>query len=334
MITLTTVLVSILAGCNPAATGKELLTVDFQKDKVLRYEFMSHKNIYVDWEMVKNREFPKEKERRAEYTEFLQMVVAYKPIEVNPYGLSVIEARCESISTNRTKQKGMKASKSDAITSVAGKTFTFTVGPNGKITDYSQLDNLVRQAGKESFRPRGKAGIVKEPDMIGDFIATQWFLWDSISSIANPAEGVEAGQSWKSQISLPVPMVMHVARDVRYSLSEINQTEKGRMASIKSTYSLPDKTTRQWALPYPDGTFQVSGPFGFFRNYKLLSLEGQGEELFNIDAGRTEENNQKWQLRVGASTPISRETTAEIFIEQILRMKLIEEQQTGGASVP
>ena len=38
------------------------------------------------------------------------------------------------------------------------------------------------------------------------------------------------------------------------------------------------------------------GPFGFYRNYRVLSLQGQGEELFNIDAGRTERYEQQYEL--------------------------------------
>jgi hypothetical protein len=320
----------ILGGCVPGAKDRETLTVDFEKDKVLRYEFLSNRQTYVDWGPSKNPVPPKK--RPAEYTEFMQLVIAYKPIEVNPYGLSVIEAKCESASVNRTKRGGKESSKTDALTSIAGKTFTFTVGPNGKIADYSQIEQLAREAGEKAFRPRSRAGTIKDPDMVRDFLATQWFLWDPISSIENPIKGVRVGQSWKSQVLLPVPMVMQIARNVTYTLAEIRQSEKGKIAVIKSTYSLADKVLKHWPLPYPDGVFQMSGPFGFFRDYKLLSLEGKGEELFNIDTGQTEGYEQKYELKMQANTPIGINVSPEIFIEQLMRMKLVEDKRAKGAT--
>jgi hypothetical protein len=59
--------------------------------------------------------------------------------------------------------------------------------------------------------------------MIGDFIASQWFLWDAQSSLERPAEGVAVGQTWRSQLSVPTPMVMRRARNVVYKLDEVRQ---------------------------------------------------------------------------------------------------------------
>ncbi len=66
-----------------------------------------------------------------------------------------------------------------------GKSFIFTVDSIGKIHDYSQLEELIKQAGEKTFSTEAGGNRIKQPDMIGDFIATQWFLWDSISSIPN-----------------------------------------------------------------------------------------------------------------------------------------------------
>ena len=143
LIILVIAFLSILAGCNTPGKNKELLTVDFQQDKILRYEFVSSRSIYVDWGPSKQTTKPI-KEQAPEYTEFMKLVIAYKPVEVNPYGLSVIEGTCESVYVNRTKQAGRESNKTDAITSLAGKTFRFTVGPNGEIADYSELDKMVR----------------------------------------------------------------------------------------------------------------------------------------------------------------------------------------------
>ncbi len=320
------VLLSVLAGCNTASRNKELLTVDFQPGKVLRYEFVSSRGIHVDWGPLSKGQKPV-KERAPEYTEFMQIVMAYKPVEINPYGPSVIEATCEKVFVNRTKQTGKVGSKTDAITTLEGKTFRFTVGPNGEIVDYTGLEKVLREAGEKSFRPRSNAGLIKEPDMLGDFIATQWFLWDAISSIKNPAKGVSVGQSWESQTSLPLPMLMKAARNVKYTLAEIRPSEAGNLAVIKSDYSLAKENWRDWILPYPDGVFQMSGPFGFFRNYKLLELQGQGEELFNIDAGRIEKYNQEYNLKAEAGMPMGLDVTAQIYIKQDIRMTLLEDNK-------
>jgi hypothetical protein len=160
--------------------------------------------------------------------------------------------------------------------------------------------------------------------MIGDFIATQWFLWDSISSIEKAAKGVYVGQSWKSKLSVPTPMVTRKVRDVTYTLDEIRQTEKGQLAVIRSSYSPAESVSDNWPpMPY-SGRFQMSGRFGFLRGYKLLDLQGQGEELFNIDAGRTEQYNQQYQAQLEASLPMGLGLNPRITIKQTLTMELLE----------
>ena len=320
------VLLSVLAGCNTASRNKELLTVDFQQGKVLRYEFASSRSIHVEWGPLSKGQ-KSIKERAPEYTEWMQIVMAYKPIEINPYGPSVIEATCEKVFVNRTKQTGRVSSKTDAVTTLEGKTFRFTVGPTGEIVDYAGLEKVLREAGEKSFRPRGNTGSIKDPDMLGDFIATQWFLWDAISSIKNPAKGVSVGQNWESQMSLPLPMLMQAARNVKYTLSEVRQTNNGKEAVIKSDYSLAKETWRDWLLPYPDGIFQMSGPFGFFRNYKLLELQGQGEELFNIDTGCIKKYDQQYNLKAEAGMPMGLDVTSQLYIKQDIRMTLLEDNK-------
>ena len=319
----------IFAGCGTVGKNKELLTVDFQQGKVLRYELASSRTIHVDWGSLSKGEKPV-KQRAPEYTELMRVVMAYKPLEVNPYGPSVIEATCEKAEINRTKQTGKVGSKNDAITTLEGKTFRFTVGPNGKIVDYTELEKALREVGEKSFRPRGNAGLIKEPDMLSDFIAIQWFLWDEISSIKNPARGVRISQSWESQTSLPLPMLMKAARNVRYTLKEIRPSEAGNLAVIKSDYSLAKEIQRDWILPYPDGVFQMSGPFGFFRNYKLLELQGQGEELFNIDAGRIEKYHQQYNLKAEAGMPMGLDVTAQLYIKQDILLTLLEDNKPAN----
>ena len=343
LIIITALLLSVLAGCNGAAGEKEpaigekepairekepvveekkLLTVDFQKDRTLRYRFVSSRDIEIDWGQTKSVS-ERGKDRVDKSSETMEMLVAYTPLKVDPCGLTTIEATCKSVKIKRSKRPGGQAARKDAVKSLAGKSFTLTVTPTGKIEDYSQLYELMKEIGKKAFRPDLKRGRIKEPDMIGDFFATQWFLWDSISSIENPAEGVSIGQSWKSKLSVPTPMVMKEARDVTYTLDEIRQSEKGQLAVIRSSYSLAESAPRSWPMPY-SGRFRMSGMFGFLRGYKVLRLEGQGEELFNIDAGRTEQYNQQYQMQLKASFPFALGANPLITIKQKLTMRLLE----------
>ena len=327
---LTVVVLSGLAGCTAGekelpgdekellSAGYELLTVDFQEAQTLRYKFVSTREIDVDWEPRKSGP---DKSAADRSSESMDLVVAYTPVEIDPYGLTTIKATCESVKVKRSKGR-----RKDAVESLPGKTFTFTVDPTGKIEDYSQLNGLIREIGKKAFRSDTTSGRVKDPDMIGDFIAGQWFLWDAVSTIEKASKGVSVGQTWKSRLPIPTPMVTRKARDVTYTLDEIRQTEKGRLAVIRSSYSPAESVPDDWPpMPY-SGAFQMRGTFGFLRGYKILSLEGRGEELFNIDAGRIEQYSQQYRMQWQASLLFTLEGAANprITIKQNLTMKLLE----------
>jgi hypothetical protein len=205
-----------------------------------------------------------------------------------------------------------------------GKSFTFTVGPTGRIEDYSQLEALIKETGEKAFRKGSTRGRIKEPDMIGDFVAGQWFLWDSISKIEQPYKGVSVGQSWQSQLSVPAPMVMRKARDVVYALEEIRQSEKGELAVIRSRYSIAESVPDGWPVPYT-GRFRMSGTFGFLRGYQVLELQGEGEEFFNIEAGRIEQSNQHYDMRLSSRLPMGLDVSPEIDVDQKLSMQLLPE---------
>jgi len=332
----TAVLLIALAGCQPRATeeqllgkekGKELLTVDFQEAQVLRYRFVSSRNSDLDWDPAKNGSQPGGN-KVDKFTESMDMVVAYTPIEVDPYGLTTIKATCESVKVERNPRPGRQGASRDAAESLAGKSFTLTVDPTGKIEDYSQLEKLIHEVGKDAFRQGGRQGRVKEPDMIDDFICSQWFLWDSVASMENALEGVSVGQSWKSKILIPTSMVIREGRAITYRLDKIRQTNKGRVAVIRSSYSPAESASSDWPIPYT-GSFQMSGTFGFLRTFlrglKVLNLQGQGEELFNIDAGRIEQYNQQYEMQLGAASgsPLPG-LNPRITIRQRLTMQILE----------
>jgi hypothetical protein len=312
---------NIFAGCEPVANQmeppRELLMVDFQTGQTLRYKFVSSREITVDLD-AKAQTSRSGRAASDKSSESLEIVMTYIPIKVDPYGLTTVKAVCESVKVTRSKGPNR-----DAVEALAGKTFTLAVGPTGKIEDYSQLDMLLKEIGKKAFRANTSQGRIKEPDMIGDIVATQWFLWDAVSSIKNPSRGVTVGQSWTSKLSVPTPMVTRKARDVTYTLDEIQPSEKGRLAVISSSYKIADSAPHDWPIPY-SGRFQVAGVFGFYRNYQVLDLQGQGEELFNIDAGRIEQYKQQYELQLSASLliPLSG-VNPRITIKQNLTMKLL-----------
>lgn len=316
----TVVALGALAGCNGAAVEKELFAVSFEKGQALRYRFVSSRNIDLDWGSTEGRSAGSKAEGK-KFSESLEMVVSYLPVEVDANGgFTVVKATCESVKAKRHPREGRRK---DAVESLAGKSFTFTVDATGKIEDYSQLDELIREAGKEAFIQVRRRKRTKEPDMIGDFIASQRFLWDSVSSIEDPFKGVSIGQSWNSKLLLPTPLPRREARDVTYTLAEIRQTDEGRLGVISSSYALSEAAPRSWPNPYGE-PFQMKGRLGFFGffGYKIVDLQGQGEELFNMDAGRIEQYNQQYKLVLKALVPLAG-ADVRMMVKQKLTMQLL-----------
>jgi hypothetical protein len=314
---------AVIAGCAPGGGGaKQLLTVDFQKGQTLKYMFTSRRTLKVDW--GQGQKMTPRGGRVNQFIDSMLLVVSYTPTDVDLYGVTAIKALCEQARVNHDESI-RNQSQPDAAQSLSGKTWTFTVDATGKIVDDNELRDVIRQAGKNAFRADTSRGLIKEPDMIYDFIASQWFLWDSISSIKKPIEGVRVGEMWKSRLSVPAPMFLFTGRDVNYTLAEIRQEPNdGRIAVIKSTYSPFYPTPSEWPLPYTE-VFQMSGTFGFLRNYKVLDLKGSGQEFFNIDKGQIQRSEQQWEMNVLASLPLEIGPKPQITIQQTMTMELIEQ---------
>jgi hypothetical protein len=309
----------ISGGCGPELLTKDkaLLTVDWQDGRSLEYKFVSQRDITINWDpsgrLTKSNQKPDDKS-----VESMEIIATYTPIEINPYGLTTIQAQCKSVNVKRSK-----GPNTDATEYLVGKTFNFTVGPTGKIADYSQLDKLLKEAGQNAFSTNTDGNRIKQVDMIADIIATQWFLWNSISTLKNPSRGIKPGQTWKSKLSIPTPMVMRQARDVTYKLDEIRPGENGRLAVISSSYRLADSVPRTWPIPY-SGRFRMKGTFGFLSRYKILSLTGQGQELFNVDTGQIQQYNQQYEMELESSIPMGIDVNPRITIKQKLTMKLLK----------
>ncbi len=317
--------VGIIAGCTPAqksalTSKRTLLTVDFKPDLPLKYKFVSSREMAVDWGPSRGGDVNKINSS----SESLEMVVSYTPVTVDPYGVSTIRANCESARVKRTSAR--QQSWKEAAEDFTGKSWTFTVDARGKIVDGSQFVDVLHQTGQQAFRPDRSKGLIKDPDMLYDVIATQWFLWDSVSHISNPTKGVAVGDKWKSVLPAPATMILFAARNVNYTLEEIRQDPNdpnNRMAVIGGSYSLLWPSPSEWPVPYTE-MFQMSGIFGFLREYKVLDIQGHGQELFNIEAGRTEQYTQKYTMRATASLPMGLGgVNPKITIEQTITMQLI-----------
>ena len=311
---------SSLAGCTDSR--KTLLTVDFRSGETLRYRFVSDRQTAVDWGPVRGGSQAKG-HKIDKFTDYMDMVVSYTPVEVDPYGSTTIKATCESIKTTRSRTKGRSGSGKDPVETLTGKSFNFTVGPTGKIQDYSQMLALIQQAGEKAFR-KSKDSRIKDPDMTDDFIATQWFLWDAVSSIDKPLKGLQVADSWNSLLSVPTRMVLRKARTVTYTLDEIRPTDQGRVAVITSSYAPAKSVPRTWPVAYTGGQFMVSGTFGFLQGYKVTGLKGTGRELFNIDLGRTEEYNQQYEMKLRCRLPMGLGGAIPITVKQKISMQLLK----------
>jgi len=313
----------IIGGCTSAPSSpKTLLTVDFKPGQALKYKFVSSRNMAVDWGPMRDGDPSKTKINKS--SESLEMVVSYTPIAVDPYGVSKIKADCQSATAKRTSESARPQNWQEAAEGFAGKSWTFTVDARGKIVDGSEFRDVLLQVGRRAFRADRSKGLIKEPDMLFDVIATQWFLWDAVSSISNPAKGVAVGDKWKSVLAVPATMVLFAARDVNYTLSEIRVDDaNNRIAVIDSSYSLRWPNPPEWPVPYTE-PFQMSGIFGFLREYKTRDLQGHGQELFNIDAGRTERYSQSYTVHASASLPMGLGgINPQITIDQNMTMELL-----------
>ncbi|MGD0598128.1 MAG: DUF6263 family protein [Sedimentisphaerales bacterium] len=320
-------IVGIIGGCTSAPSPRKiLLTVDFKPGQTLKYKFVNSRNMAVDWGPMRGGGPSKINKS----SESLEMVVSYTPVEVDPYGVSTIRADCESAKAKRTSESPRQQNWQEAAEGFAGKSWTFTVDARGKIVDGSGFRDVLLQVGQRAFRADRSKGLIKEPDMLFDVIAMQWFLWDSVSSVNNPTKGVAVGDKWKSVLAVPATMVLFAARDVNYTLSEIRvQDANNRIAVIDSSYFLLWPNPPEWPVPYTE-PFQMSGIFGFLRGYKTHDLQGHGQELFNIDAGRTERYSQSYTVHASASLPMGLGgVNPQITIDQNMTMELLAPSVPG-----
>ena len=314
----------VFTGCHKAGS-RELLVVDFRPDTTLRYKLISQRDITLD--LKSDDPKMKGKNKPQTMSEKLELVIAYNPVEVNPFGITTIEGKCESAKVTR-KTFTTKGAGKDAVEHLVGRTFTIQLSPTGKIADYSSLTEVVRELGAKAFATnRAGKQKVKNPDMIYDFIAMQWYLWDSVATIEKPLKGVKEGTSWKTSQLVPLPIPIVPARQTTYTFDEITETPDGRKAVINSAYTLGDEKLANWPKPYT-GRFAMKGMFGFLRNYKYQTLVGRGKQVFNIDAGVVESDQQQYKMTIGAAfmLPLG-DSVPIITIDQKISVELLDNER-------
>ena len=99
---------------------------------------------------------------------------------------------------------------------------------------------------------------------------------------------------------------------------------------IESTYALAGSVPVDWPVPYA-GRFRMSGTFGFLGPYEVLGLDGAGEDLFNIRAGRLEQRLHRYTMQARASLPpMGVQAHPHLTIEQTLAVELLEPEMENS----
>lgn len=309
-------LLVLAAGCDSVRLKSQaplrVPALQFTEGQTLHCLFRSHRSVQVQWDP---QALAKGDENAAHsLTETLTLRMAYKPVEVTAEK-TVLQAECKSALVRRSSLTGRRNARPDPVERMAGRIFTLVLDGRGRVTDANELDALLKELGMYAFRGQGDHR-TKDPEMISDVVASQWFLWDAVTSM-DPNVG-QQGDSWTSRLSVPTPMVLRKARDVVYTLADVNDT----VARIDMACSLsPDKAPRTWPIPY-SGRFLVSGPFGFLRGFKVLSLEGQGTEQFDLVRGCSLGYEQTYHMELRGVIPFSMRVMPKILIDQTLSMTL------------
>jgi len=305
--------------------SENLLVVNFQEGKTLRYQMKSVREVTIELSSAKSGGKQAQPQKM---TESLEMVMAYKPVKVDPFGLTRLECVCESAVVTRGQFTGKGGVAVDAVENLKGKPFVLELSATGKIQDFKQLEALLLEVGKTAFDTTRKDQKVKNPDMIYDFVAMQWYLWDSIASVKNPLAGVKPGMTWMNTqvVAWPIPIPNTPCRITTFTLDSVQQGEDTSKAIIKSTYQISDKTLDTFPKPY-EGNFQMRGLFGFLRDYQFKSLEGTGEVAFNLSTGTVESDKQQYKLIATAAflLPLG-DSQPSVVVDQTVDIQLLKDK--------
>jgi hypothetical protein len=285
-----------LGGCGPAQQKETWLLVSFEKDVPITYRMESERQTVIDL----TTSDPAKRSKPQTMAEKLSLVLTYTPTEVDPFGLTTVKVTCREARVTRSSFTG-RNEQADAMEQLKGKEFFLKLSATGEIADTSDLERAARELGEAAFSSKGDTGRIKNPDMINDFLAMQWFLWDATASVGDPLS-MQPGKTWQTKqlVPWPVPFYTPPARITDYTLDRIETAEDGtRVAVITSRYKISDEPMQDFLRPY-DGNFQMRGLFGFLRNYQFESLSGSGTQLFNMDKGLIVKDTQQYTMNVAA----------------------------------
>ncbi len=70
----------------------------------------------------------------------------------------------------------------------------------------------------------------------------------------------------------------------------------------------------------------MKGMFGFLRNYKTTSLSGTGTQIYNLDTGQVEREQQQYRVDVEADflMPLG-DTKPKLIIQQKIKVRLLDQ---------
>jgi len=310
-----------MIGCQQQS--QNWLLLNFEKNVPVTYHLTSTRKVTINLTGG-----PSDKKTKPQTSsETLDLVITYTPTDVDPFGLTRIVAECKSAKVTRTSLSG-KRNVADAMEQLAGKTFTLQLSPTGEIADDADLRRITSELGEKAFAISGDgAQRIKNPDMISDFIVMQWHLWDSTSTVEEPLEGMTPGKKWhvNQWIPWPIPVNSLPSRKTTYTLdSFITEENQPKKAVIKSTYAISETKKQDFPFPY-EGRFQMRGMMGFLRNYKFLSLDGGGTQIFNMADGLIESDEQHYTMKVNATFMLPLGDSLPVLdVDQTISIKRID----------
>ncbi len=317
--------IAIIGGCDKDGnSGKTLLGVDFQSGEPLRYRVVSNRDVTLILEDSNGTKKQKSSER-------LEMVISYELVDEDIYSNLTIKATCESISSSKQSFSKRRVREKEPLEMIQGKSWLFKINSLGQIQDYSGLDKLIKEVGASTITTRGKRRI-KSADMISDFMATQFYMWDVIASIDKPLEGIARGDTWSSYQPIPFARMLPYERIVTYKLAKMPAKDDD-VVVINTTSTLAEqvvgkdshvKTNLAHLINPYEGSYQMKGMFGFLRGYKVIDLNGSGKIEFDVKRGRLISNvqNYKADIVAGFMFPLGN-SVPELEVNQTIEVKEI-----------
>ena len=305
-----------MAGCQEG----RIFTVDFMSGQTLEYKIVSDRTVTLD---ITGDSVQDKKGKSQAMTEKMELVMEYQQAGVEDgFGRTLIKATCKSAKVQRRSFTG-KSTPADSVEKLAGKSFTLKISATGNIEDYSDLERLIQETAASSLGPEKNGAKLKNPDMIADFAASQWYLWNSTSTIKNPSRGASIGQSWSTDQVVPMPIPLNIVKKATYTLTDIEATDTGQIAHFDSVFQIGNRSIKHWDDPYQQ-KYYMKGMFAFLKGYELLSLDGTGTQTFNLDKGYIQNEKQHYTSVYKVAFPMALgDTVPTLIVDQKYTLELL-----------